>query len=85
MHELHRIEHDLKDEARRISERYKGAPVIVIVGGTGDEELDLKRTMTASSYEPGEEGRLRDLLGILQAAIQIESSKHTTARRSTRA
>lgn len=50
-----------------------GAPVVIIVGG--DTEAEIPRTMTASSIK-GKDIRLRDLLGILQTSIQIESLKH---------
>ena len=73
MHEQHDIEIKLKTEANRISEQMKGAPVVIVVGG--DSEASIPRTMTASSLK-GKDIRLRDLLGILQAAIQIESWKH---------
>jgi hypothetical protein len=72
MHERHKIEHDLKANAVQISKELNGAPVIIIVGGTG---ADIPRTMTASSFKPGD-GRLRDLLGILETSIQIETLKH---------
>ena len=73
MHEQHDIEIKLKTEANRISEQMKGAPVVIVVGG--DSEASIPRTMTASSLK-GKDIRLRDLLGILQTAIQIESWKH---------
>jgi hypothetical protein len=73
MHEQHEIEKKLKDEANRISEQMGGAPVVIVVGG--DTEANIPRTMTASSIK-GKDVRLRDLLGILQTSIQIESWKH---------
>lgn len=73
MHEKHGIERRLKIESDRISEEFGGAPVVVIIGGT--EEAGVPRTMTASSLR-GKNIRLRDLLGILQASIQVESWKH---------
>jgi len=73
MHEEDKIELELKQEAQRISERYNGAPAIIIVAGS--KEAGVKRVMTAS-YSTGEEFRLRDLVGILQTSIQIESWKH---------
>ncbi|MGD8939530.1 MAG: hypothetical protein PVJ72_09125 [Gammaproteobacteria bacterium] len=73
MHEQHDIEKKLKEEANRISEQMSGAPVVIIVGG--DTEANIPRTMTASSIK-GKDVRLRDLLGILQTSIQIESWKH---------
>lgn len=73
MHEQHKIEKELKMEADRISEKYHGAPVVVIVAG--DSNADVPRCMTSSSIN-GTDVRLRDLLGILQTSIQIESWKH---------
>ena len=73
MHEQHDIEKQLKAEAIRISEQMGGAPVVIIAGG--DTQANIPRTMTASSIK-GKDVRLRDLLGILQTAIQIESWKH---------
>ena len=73
MHEQHDVEINLKDEANRISEQMGGAPVVIVVGG--DSDANIPRTMTASSIK-GEDIRLRDLLGILQTSIQIESLKH---------
>jgi hypothetical protein len=73
MHEQHPIEIKLKREANRISEELGGAPVAIVVGGS--TEQGVPRTMTSSSIK-GDDIRLRDLLGILQTAIQIESWKH---------
>lgn len=73
MHEQHEIEIELKTEAARISKKLGGAPVVIVVGGS--TAADIPRTMTGSSMQ-GEDVRLRDLLGILQTSIQIESWKH---------
>lgn len=73
MHEQHEIEKKLKIEANKISEQFGGAPVAIVVGG--DTEANVPRTMTATSIM-GKDVRLRDLLGILQTSIQIESWKH---------
>jgi len=73
MHEQHDIEKELKLEASRLSEKMGGAPVVIVVGG--DTEANIPRTMTASDIK-GRDVRLRDLLGILQTSIQIESWKH---------
>ena len=73
MHEKDDIEKKLKIEASRISEEMGGAPVVIIVGG--DTEANIPRTMTSSSIK-GKDVRLRDLLGIMQTSIQIESWKH---------
>jgi len=73
MHEQHDIEKRLKEEANRISEEMGGAPIVIVAGG--DTDANIPRTMTASSIKD-KEVRLRDLLGILQTSIQIESWKH---------
>lgn len=73
MHEQHEIEKKLKIEANKISEKFGGASVAIILAG--DTEANVPRTMTASSIK-GKDIRLRDLLGILQTSIQIESWKH---------
>ena len=70
MYESHDIEKELKAEAIRISEQYNGAPVVIVMGVS--DSADIPRVMTASSIQ----GRLRDLLGVLQASIQVESWKH---------
>lgn len=81
MHEEHDIEKKLKGHAAEISRTLGGAPVVIVVGG--DARCGIDQTMTASHIEnDGRTPRLRDLLGILQAAIQLESWKHF--RRSLR-
>ncbi len=77
MHEKDKIEEELHKRAEDISSDYNGAPVVIIVGGTGEIVNDkgvLKRNMLGSSMHSGY--RLRDLLGMLQTSIQIESLKH---------
>jgi hypothetical protein len=71
MHEKHGIEKALKRESERLSARYGSAPVVIIVGAS--KGANISRTMTGSRIK---NGRLRDLLGILQTAIQIETLKH---------
>jgi hypothetical protein len=73
MHEIHEIEKGLRQDALRISKRHGGAPVVIIVGDYREADTDIRRCMTASTLQ---EYRLRDLLGILQTAIQIETLKH---------
>jgi len=74
MHERLPIEFELKEEAKRISDKYNRAPVVIIVAGSKD--AGIIRCMTASTLQERVD-RLRDLLGILQTSIQIESTKHT--------
>ncbi|MCP5179525.1 MAG: hypothetical protein H6993_17660 [Pseudomonadales bacterium] len=72
MHETDPLELKLRQEAERLSQGLGGAPVVIVVGG--DKATDVPRTITVTgSASPL---RLRDLLGILQAAIQTESWKH---------
>jgi hypothetical protein len=73
MHEEHDMERQLCRTAGRISTEYRGAPVVVIVGGS--DEANVPRCMVGSTLHQ-EGDRLRDLLGILQTAIQIETLKH---------
>ena len=70
MHECDSIELELKNEAERISAAHNGAPVVILVAG--DQEAGIRRVMTASTIK----GRLRDLIGVLQTSIQIETLKH---------
>lgn len=65
MHEEHEIEKRLKIEASRLSAELVG----------GSESANIPRVMTSSSIK-GTDVRLRDLLGLLQTSIQIESWKH---------
>lgn len=57
MHESGEVEKRLREEAERISDRYQGAPVVVIVGGS--REAGLPRTMIASSLHDAEKAILR--------------------------
>lgn len=76
MHERTDVEDYLKEKAKEISEELPEKtdvngepPVVVVVPGTGDGP---KRTSTASDGL----NRLRDLLGTLETAKEIESKKH---------
>jgi len=66
------IEKELSKKAKEISKEYDEAPVVIIIAGTGKE--GLTRCITGFSHH--DECRLRDLLGILQTSIQIETLKH---------
>ena len=77
MHEKNIIENELRGKAEAISSEYSEAPVIIIVGGTGEtitNKGELNRNMLGSSMHG--DYRLRDLLGILQTSIEIETLKH---------
>ena len=65
----------LHQEPERISRELNGAAVVVIAAGS--REARLKHTHIGWAHiADAREGRLRDLLGILQASIQIETLKH---------
>lgn len=66
---------DLNKKAKEISEEFSGAPTVLIVAGSKDAGVPFCTTGRANLGE-GREGRMRDLLGILEAAKQIESYRH---------
>jgi hypothetical protein len=72
------VEKEILKDATQISARYGNAPVVVIVGGmTGNKRLGRVMTACANTGGPdGKQGRLRHLLGLLEASIQIEGWKH---------
>ena len=69
--DIQKIASCLRNKADVISTELGGAPVIVIVAG--DAKANIPRTITATSMVGGENAKLRDVLGILQSSIQIES------------
>jgi len=75
MNETDRIELDLKDWAKKISGEYKGAPVVVVMGGTGEmtKKGKLNRVMTGSWCE---KSRFYHFAGILQTSIVYTATKH---------
>jgi hypothetical protein len=69
------LERELDKEAQRISEKYKGAPVAIVLAGS--QAAEVPRCITGFSHlGEGREGRFRDLIGILQTSIQIETLRH---------
>ena len=70
-HITHERERELEEEARKISDRY-GAPVVIVMGDNA--EGNVPRVMTAFAGQ--EELSLRDVLGLLETAIQYESIRH---------
>jgi len=66
----------LNKKAKEISEKFNGAPVVVIIAGSKNSGIPKTITGWANLGE-GREGRLRDLLGILEASKQIESLNHS--------
>lgn len=78
MHETDPIELELKEEAKRLSEKYR-TPIVIIAAGSASTPgsiYNVYRTMTASYDVDGSLIRLRDLLGILEASKQLETYKH---------
>ncbi len=65
------IERELEEVAKEISHRY-GAPVVIVMGDTS--ESNVPRVMTA--FADQNDMRLRDVLGLLQTAIQYEGVRH---------
>ena len=65
----------LNKKAMEISEEFGSAPTIIIVAGSRDAGIPACTTGRANLGE-GSDGRMRDLLGILEAAKQIESHRH---------
>ena len=70
-HMTHDRERELEEVAQEISARY-GAPVVIVMGD--NDEGNVTRVMTAFAAQ--EEMKLRDVLGILQSAIQYEGIRH---------
>jgi hypothetical protein len=66
------LERELDELARRISEKYEGALVAIVLAGS--ENVTLPRCVTGFS-QPGEgrKSRLKDLIAILQTSIQTET------------
>ncbi len=67
------IKEEIKKEAKILSDRYQGAPVVIIIAGS--KKADVGACITGRCI-PDSEDRLRDLVGIMQTAIQIESFQH---------
>jgi hypothetical protein len=67
----HDRERELEEEAKKISDRY-GAPVVIVMGD--NNEGNVPRVMTAFGGQ--EELTLRDVLGLLETAIQYEAIRH---------
>ena len=61
--------------AAEVSEGLGGAPVVVVAGGSTAHGLEATLAGWANIVD-GRETRFRDILGILESAIQIESFLH---------
>jgi hypothetical protein len=68
-----KIKDEITEDAKNISKRYDGAPVVIIVAGS--KKADVGACITGR-WIPDSEDRLRDRIGIMQTAIQIESFGH---------
>lgn len=65
----------LVQNAKKISEELNNVPVLVIVAGSKKAGID--RCFTGYSHlGEGREGRLRDMIGILETAKHIEVLNH---------
>jgi len=73
MKKITEVKEEITKDAKNISERYQGAPVVIIVGGL--KKAGVPSCVTGR-WIPHSEDRLRDRVGIMQTAIQIESFNH---------
>jgi len=69
---LKKIKLRLHAVASELSEELGGGPVVVVAGGSAKHGVDATLAGWANTVH-GREGRFRDIIGILQSAIQIES------------
>ncbi len=65
----------LHSAAKDVSEQLGGAPVVVVAGGSSTHGLEATLAGWANIVD-GRETRFRDIIGILESAIQIESFLH---------
>ena len=70
-HMTHDRERELEEVAQELSDRY-GAPVVIVMGN--NDEGNVPRVMTAFAGQ--DELALRDVLGMLETAVQYESIRH---------
>ena len=67
-----RVAKEKLHKAAEVSAELGGAPVVVVAGGASD--CGLEATLAGwANFAQGRAGRFRDVLGILESAIQIES------------
>jgi hypothetical protein len=72
MRDSNQLEGELDLLARRISEKYEGALVAIVLAGS--ESVNLARCVTGFSHpSEGRKSRLKDLIAILQKSIQTET------------
>ena len=65
----------LHDKAGEISMLLNGAPVVIVTGGSTQRDVPATVAGWANMTEE-RETRFRDIVGLLQSAIQIESFWH---------
>jgi hypothetical protein len=65
----------LHTAAAELSQELGGGPIVIVAGGSTAHGIDATIAGWANLVE-GREGRFRDVLGILQSAIQLESFFH---------
>ena len=65
----------LHTKSREISELLNGAPVVIVTGGSSRHDVPATVAGWANMTEE-RESRFRDVVGLLQSAIQIESFWH---------
>ena len=72
---LRQTKQRLHEAADELSRELGGAPVVVVVGGSSEHGIEA--TVAGwSNLSQHREGRFRDVLGILQSAVQLESFFH---------
>ena len=72
---LRQTKQRLHEAADELSQELGGAPVVVVVGGSSEHSIEA--TVAGwSNLSQHREGRFRDVIGILQSAVQLESFFH---------
>lgn len=72
---LRQTKQRLHEAADELSRELGGAPVVVVVGGSSEHGIEA--TVAGwSRLANHREGRFRDVIGILQSAVQLESFFH---------
>jgi hypothetical protein len=72
---MYEIKSLLHEQAGEISKLLNGAPVVIVTGGSTKHDVPATCTGWANMTEE-REARFRDVVGLLQSAIQIESFWH---------
>jgi hypothetical protein len=72
---MYEIKSLLHEKANEISELLNGAPVVIVTGGSTKHDVPATCAGWANMTDE-RESRFRDVVGLLQSAIQIESFWH---------